>query len=58
MGELVSLKLHRKRRARAEREAAAAESRAAHGLSREQRALKDALNEKAARELDAHKREE
>jgi hypothetical protein len=58
MGDLVSLKLHRKRKARAAKEEAAAENRAAFGCAREERALTDARKAKAAKELDAHKRGE
>ena len=58
MGDLVSLKLHRKRKARAAKEEAAAENRAAFGRSKDERALTDARQAKAAKELDAHKRGE
>ncbi len=58
MGEIVSLKLHRKRKDRAEKEAQAAENRLAFGRSRQERELTEALNEKARKDVDAHKREE
>lgn len=58
MGEIVSLKLHRKRKARAEKEAQAADNRLAFGRSKQERELTDALNEKARKDIDAHKREE
>ncbi|MFN9356769.1 MAG: DUF4169 family protein, partial [Alphaproteobacteria bacterium] len=39
MGDVVSLKLHRKRKARAEREAEADQNRIDHGLTRQEREL-------------------
>ncbi len=58
MGDLLSLKLHRKRKARAEKEAEAEQNRIAHGRTREEKTLTEALNEKARQELDAKKRGE
>jgi hypothetical protein len=58
MGDLLSLKLHRKRKARAEKEAEAAQNRIAHGRTREEKTLTQALNEKAAKDLDVKKRGE
>jgi len=58
MGDLVSLKLHRKRRNRAEKDAQAAENRTRFGRTRDERDLTDARNDKADRDLDGHKREE
>lgn len=58
MGEIVSLKLHRKQKARAEREAKAEENRLAFGRTKQEKQITEALNEKAAKDLDAHKREE
>jgi len=58
MGDVVSLKLHRKRKARAEREAEADQNRIDHGLTRQERELIEARNEKAAKELDGNKRDE
>ena len=58
MGEIVSLKLHRKRRARAEKDERAAENRVQFGRTREEKELMDKLNDKAAKDLDQHKREE
>lgn len=58
MGEIVSLKLHRKQKARAEKEAQAAENRLAFGRTKHEKQVSEALNEKAAKDLDAHKREE
>lgn len=58
MGDVVSLKLHRKRRARAEQEAEAEQNRITHGLTRAERSLTEARNEKAKKDLDGQKREE
>ena len=58
MGEIVSLKLHRKQKARAERQAQAAENRLAFGRKKHEKQVSEALNEKAAKDLDGHKREE
>ena len=58
MGEIVSLKLHRKRRARAEKDERAAENRVQFGRTREEKELTQAQNDKAAKDLDQHKREE
>ena len=58
MGEIVSLKLHRKRRARAERQERAAENRVQFGRTRAEKELTETLNDKAAKDLDQHKREE
>ncbi len=58
MGEIVSLKLHRKRKTRAEKEERAAENRVQFGRTKEEKKLTETLNEKAAKDLDQHKREE
>ena len=58
MGDVLSLKLHRKRKARAGKEAEAEQNRITHGLSRAERDLAEARNEKAKKDLDAQKREE
>jgi hypothetical protein len=58
MGDVLSLKLHRKRKARAGKEVAAEQNRVEFGRSREEKALTEARNEKAVKDLDAHKREE
>lgn len=58
MGDVVSLKLHRKRKERAEKEAHAEENRVAFGRTRQEKKLTDALNEKAKKDLDALKRED
>lgn len=58
MGEIVSLKLHRKRKARAEKEELAAENRVQFGRSKTEKELTDARNAKADKDLDSHKRDE
>ncbi|MCB1434637.1 MAG: DUF4169 family protein [Alphaproteobacteria bacterium] len=58
MGDIVSFKLHRKRKDRAAREDVAAENRARFGRSKDERDLTKARDDKAAKDLDAHKRED
>ena len=58
MGEIVSLKLRRKSKARAEKEAQAAGNRVAFGRTKDERKLTDARNEKSVKDLDGHKRED
>ena len=58
MGEIVSLKLHRKRKQRAAKEETAAENRMQFGRTKAEKPLTDAKNEKAARDHAQHKREE
>ena len=58
MGDVLSLKLHRKRKARADKESEAEQNRITHGLSRAERELAEARNEKAKKDLDAKKRDE
>ncbi|HET9576458.1 MAG TPA: DUF4169 family protein [Usitatibacter sp.] len=58
MGEIVSLKLHRKRKSRAEKDAQAAENRVAFGRPKAERELTEARNEKSEKDLDGHKRED
>ena len=58
MGEIVNLKLHRKRKDRAAKEDAAAENRVQFGRTKAEKKLTDASNDKAAKDLDQHKREE
>ena len=58
MGDIVSLKLHRKRKARAEKETQAEQNRIDHGLTRQERELIEARNAKAAKDLDKLKRDE
>ena len=57
MGDVVSLKLKRKQKAREFREAEAAENRARFGQSKDEKALAKAKEDLAARALDAHKRD-
>lgn len=58
MADIISLKLHRKRRARAEDERRAAGNRVSHGLSKTEKQLAEARNAKSSKDLDAHKRED
>ena len=58
MGDVVSLKLHRKRKARAEKETQAEQNRIDHGLTRQERELIEARNAKAAKDIDKLKRDE
>ena len=58
MGDILSLKLHRKRKARAEKQAEAEQNRLMFGRTKQERELTEAQNEKARRDLDAQKREE
>ena len=58
MSEIINLRRARKAKARAEAAKDAAANRAAHGVSKDVRSLADARAEKAAKDLDAHRREE
>lgn len=58
MGEIVSLKLHRKRKERAAKEELAAENRVQFGRSKAEKTLTEARNEKATKDLDQLKRED
>jgi hypothetical protein len=58
MGEIVSLKLHRKRKDRAAKEDAAAANRVQFGRAKAEKKLTEKLNEKAAQDLEQHKRED
>jgi hypothetical protein len=58
MGEIVNLKLHRKRKARAAKDEQAAENRARFGRTKEEKTLSESLDTKAQKDLDAHKRED
>ena len=58
MGDLVSLKLHRKRKARAEDEQRAADNRVQFGRTKQDKQLTKALNDKASKDLDDLKRGE
>ena len=57
MGDIVSLNKARKVKVRAEQTAKAAANRAAHGRTQAQKALDRLREQKAARDLAAHKRE-
>lgn len=57
MTEIVNLRGARKARARAEKDAKAAENRAAFGRTKAQKALDRAHNDKAARTLDQARRD-
>jgi len=56
-GDVVNLRIARKRRDRATKEADAERNRFEHGRSKAERDLARARNEKAAREHDASRRE-
>ena len=58
MGEIVSLKLHRKRKDRAAKEEIAVENRVQFGRTKAEKELTEAQNEKAAKDLEQHKRED
>ena len=55
MGDVESLKLARKRKERAEREAKAAENRAAFGRAKSEKELSKLHRSNAAKKLDGHK---
>nr|WP_167073665.1 DUF4169 family protein [Sphingomonas vulcanisoli] len=57
MAEIVNLRMARKARARAAKEAEAAEKRALHGRSKAVRTLAEAEKARVARELDGKKRD-
>jgi hypothetical protein len=56
-GEVVNLRMARKRRARAEKDATAERNRFEHGRSKAERELARARNEKTTRDHDASRRE-
>jgi len=58
MGEIVNLKLHRKRKDRAAKESEAAENRLQFGRTKADKELTEALNDKALKDIDHHKRED
>ncbi len=58
MAEIVNLRLQRKRKARSEKEAAAAEKRAQHGLTKAERERLSAQRKLDARHLAQHRRDE
>src|SRR5262245_38441435 len=55
MGEVVNLRIARKRAAREQSDAHAAEKRLQHGRSKEQRQLAKTQKAKAQRDLDQHR---
>ncbi len=55
MGDLVNLRIARKRRDRAREAEGAAENRAAFGMTKAERRKIEAEREKAERGLDAHR---
>jgi hypothetical protein len=57
MAEIVNLRLARKARKREADQAAAAQNRALSGRTKAQKAVDRAEKERAARELDAHRRD-
>ena len=57
MGEIVNLRHARKKKARGEKEKTAEANRLVHGTSKSLRDLAKARAEKAARDLDAHKKD-
>jgi hypothetical protein len=57
MGEIINLNRARKVKARVEKQAKAVANRAAHGRTQAQKALEKARADKAARELEGHKRD-
>jgi len=57
MGRVVNLRMARKQAARKAARARADENAARHGLTRAERELQQARTDKAARDLDAHRRD-
>lgn len=57
MNDLINLKRVRKQKARSEAEAAAQANRAAHGRTKVEKKLSRAEKERAAKRLDASRRE-
>jgi hypothetical protein len=55
MGDVINLRLHRKRRDREQREGQAAENRAKHGRTRAEREQDRAVVELESRKLDQHR---
>jgi hypothetical protein len=55
--DIVNLRRARKAKARSEREKTAADNRAAFGRSKAEKQLTKAEHERAARTIDAHRRE-
>lgn len=57
MGEVVNLRMARKRKARAEMDKAAQENRQAHGRTKAERDAARMLREREAAALEGHRRE-
>lgn len=57
MGQLINLNRARKAREKAQAKDNAVANRAAHGRTRSEKALEKARSEKAARDLDQHRRD-
>ncbi|MBI3435436.1 MAG: DUF4169 family protein [Proteobacteria bacterium] len=55
MGDLVNLRMSRKRAARGQREQRAAERRLEHGVTKADHRLAGAREDKARRDLDRHR---
>lgn len=55
MAEIVNLRLARKRKARAEHDAAATENRALHGRTKAKKQVEKAGRERQATALDGHR---
>lgn len=58
MGEVVNLRLHKKRKARTEREAEAAENRAKFGRTKAEKEHGRAVVDLETRRLDGHRRDD
>jgi hypothetical protein len=58
MAEIINLRQMRKRKARAEKEAAAAANRTAHGVKKSERERLGAQKKLEERQLDQHRRDE
>lgn len=58
MGEVVNLRMARKRSVRAEKERAASENRALHGRGKADRMADDTDRQRRAALLDGHRRDE
>jgi Domain of unknown function (DUF4169) len=57
MGKIINLRKARKQRERAAKEEQAAQNRVTHGRTKTEKKLTDAKAEKAAGDLEAHKRD-
>ncbi len=58
MAEIINLRQARKNKARADKEARAAENRIAFGRTKVEKSLTQAERDMAARRIDAHKRDD